>query len=44
MEWFAAGKVKPSIGERVPLSEAAAAMKPLIHRQVKGKVVIFPEA
>jgi NADPH2:quinone reductase len=44
MEWFVAGKVKPSISERVPLSEAAAAMKRLIHRQVKGKVVIFPEA
>jgi len=44
MEWFAAGKVKPSISERVPLSEAAAAMKRLIHRQVKGKVVILPEA
>ena len=24
MEWFAAGKVKPSVSERVPLSEAAA--------------------
>jgi NADPH2:quinone reductase len=44
MEWFAAGKVKPSISERVPLSEAAVAMQRLIHRQVKGKVVILPEA
>jgi NADPH2:quinone reductase len=44
MEWFAAGKVKPSISERLPLGEAAGAMQRLIHRQVKGKVVIFPEA
>jgi NADPH:quinone reductase len=44
LKWFAAGKVKPSISERVPLGEAAAAMRRLIHRQVKGKVVILPEA
>ena len=44
MEWFAAGKVKPSISERLPLGEAAAAMQRLIDRQVKGKVVILPEA
>jgi len=44
MEWFAAGKVKPSISERVPLGEAAGAMQRLIHRQVMGKVVILPEA
>ena len=44
MEWFADGKVKPSISERVPLGEAAAAMRRLFRRQVKGKVVIFPEA
>jgi NADPH2:quinone reductase len=44
VEWLAAGKVKPVISERVPLSEAAAAMKRMINRQVKGKVVILPEA
>jgi NADPH2:quinone reductase len=44
MEWLAAGKVKPVISERVPLSEAAAAMKRMINRQVKEKVVILPEA
>jgi len=44
MEWFASGKVRPSISERVPLSEAAAAMRRMVHRQVKGKVVILPEA
>jgi NADPH2:quinone reductase len=44
VEWLAAGKVMPVISERVPLSEAAAAMKRMINRQVKGKVVILPEA
>ncbi len=44
VEWLAAGKVKPVISERVPLSEAAAAMKRMINRQVKGKIVILPEA
>ncbi|MGZ8430030.1 MAG: NADPH:quinone oxidoreductase family protein [Candidatus Deferrimicrobiaceae bacterium] len=44
MDWFAAGKVRPSISERVPLEEAAGAMRRLFHRQVMGKVVILPEA
>ena len=44
MEWFAAGKVRPFISERVPLREAAAAMKRLVNRHVMGKVVILPEA
>ncbi len=44
VEWLAAGKVKPVISERVPLSEAAAAMKRMINRQVKGKIVVLPEA
>jgi NADPH2:quinone reductase len=44
MEWFAAGKVKPSISERVPLGEAAGALQRMFRRQVKGKVVVLPEA
>ncbi len=44
VDWLAAGKVKPVISERVPLNEAAAAMKRMISRQVKGKIVILPEA
>jgi len=44
VEWFAAGKVKPVISERVPLSGATAAMARLASRQVMGKVVVLPEA
>jgi len=44
VEWLAAGKVKPVISARVQLREAVAAMKRMINRQVKGKVVILPEA
>jgi NADPH2:quinone reductase len=44
VEWLAAGKVHPVISERVPLSEAAAAMKRMFNRRVKGKIVILPEA
>ena len=44
LEWFAAGKVKPVISERVPLSGATAAMARLASRQVMGKVVVLPEA
>ena len=44
VEWLAAGKVNPVISERVPLSEAADAMKRMFNRQVKGKIVVLPEA
>ena len=44
VEWLVAGKVNPVISERVPLSEAAAAMKRMFNRQVKGKIVVLPEA
>ena len=44
LAWFAEGKVKPVISERVPLSGATAAMARLASRQVMGKVVVMPEA
>lgn len=44
VDWFAAGKVRPVISERVPLERAADAMKRLASRQVKGKIVVLPEA
>lgn len=43
LEWFAAGKIKPYISERVPLSGATAAMAKLASRQVKGKLIVMPE-
>ncbi|KVP68394.1 NADPH:quinone oxidoreductase family protein [Burkholderia ubonensis] len=43
-EWFAAGKVRPVITERVPLAGAADAIARMANRQVKGKVVILPDA
>jgi len=42
-EWFAAGKVKPVISERVPLAGAAAAIQRLADRQAMGKLVVLPE-
>ncbi|NJD32188.1 MAG: NADPH:quinone oxidoreductase family protein [Gammaproteobacteria bacterium] len=44
LEWFAAGKVRPMISERVPLGGAVAAMGRMLQRQVVGKVVVLPEA
>lgn len=44
MEWFAAGRIDPVIGERLPLAQAQRAMRKLLDREVKGKVVILPEA
>ena len=42
--WFAEGKIKPAISERVPLAEAPAAMQRLLQRKVNGKVVVVPGA
>ena len=43
-EWFTAGKVRPVISERVPLSGAADAITRMANRQVMGKVVVLPGA
>jgi NADPH2:quinone reductase len=42
--WFAAGKVRPIISERVPLRDAADAIARMANRQVMGKVIVLPEA
>lgn len=43
-EWFAAGKLKPAITERVPLSGAADAISRIAKRQTRGRVIMRPEA
>ncbi len=40
--WFAEGKIKPAVSERVSLEEAPAAIARLLQRKVKGKVVVVP--
>ena len=40
--WFAEKKIHPVVSERVSLEEAPAAMLRLLHRQVKGKIVVVP--
>jgi NADPH:quinone reductase len=42
--WFAEGRIKPAVSERVSLSDAPAAMTRLLERKVKGKVVVVPGA
>jgi len=42
LEWFAAGKLRPQISERVGLSGAAEAMQRMTRREVVGKVVVLP--
>jgi len=44
VDWFASGVVRPVIRERVPLDGAADAMRRMANRQIRGKVVILPEA
>ncbi len=43
-DWFAAGAVRPFISERLPLDGAVDAMRRMAGRQIRGKVVILPEA
>ena len=43
-EWFAAGKVKPVISERIPLAQASAAIQRVASRQAMGKLVVLPES
>jgi len=40
--WFAEGRVKPPVTERVPLSGTADAMARLAGRQAMGKLVVLP--
>jgi NADPH2:quinone reductase len=40
--WFAEGRVRPPVTERVPLDGAAAAMARLAGRQAMGKLVVRP--
>ena len=44
MAWFAERKINPVVSERFPLARAKDAMRRLLDRQVKGKVVILPES
>jgi NADPH2:quinone reductase len=44
VQWITEGKIKPLISERVSLRDAPAAMKRLTNREIRGKVVILPEA
>ncbi|MBL7502065.1 NADPH:quinone oxidoreductase family protein [Frankia sp. CNm7] len=39
-DWYREGKVRPSIGHRYPLAEAAEALRVVRQRRVLGKVVI----
>ena len=43
-EWFASGKVKPVISERVSLEQATGAIQRLAGRQAMGKIVVMPGA
>jgi len=40
LQWFLAGKLKPLISATFPLAQSAEAMRVLINRQAKGKVVV----
>ncbi len=43
MAWFAEKKINPVVSERFPLARAQDAMRRLLERQAKGKLVVLPE-
>lgn len=40
LRWYEAGKLRPQITERWPLAEAGTALRRLLDRQAKGRIVI----
>ena len=44
LAWFAEKKIAPVVSEQLPLARGPEAIQRLLDRQVKGKVVILPEA
>ena len=43
-DWFAAGKIRPVVSERYTLDAARDALAAIANRQVKGKIVVVPDA
>lgn len=41
-QWFAQGRLKPAITERVPLARAAEAIQRLADRRAMGKLIVLP--
>jgi NADPH2:quinone reductase len=42
MDWLEAGKLKPHIGKTYPLEEASQALRDMMDRKAKGKLVLVP--
>jgi len=40
--WFAEGKIKPAVTDRLGLSVAAIGLRRLLDRQARGKIVVLP--
>ncbi|MEL6672726.1 MAG: NADPH:quinone oxidoreductase family protein [Bacteroidota bacterium] len=44
LQWFAQGKLKPHIHGTYPLEKASEALYEMLHRKVRGKLVLVPTA
>ncbi len=44
VDWFKQGKIKPVVTQTVTLSQAKQAIQDLANRQIKGKVIVLPQA
>ncbi len=42
MQWLRDGKLKPHIGKRYKLEEAATALRDMMDRKAKGKLLLIP--
>jgi NADPH2:quinone reductase len=42
-EWYREGRLKPHVSERLPLDRAAEALRLMMSRRVKGKVVLVAQ-
>jgi len=44
LRWYAEGKVRPLVSDRVPLERTVDAIRLLTDRKAHGKIVVLPEA
>jgi len=44
MGWLASGRIRPAVTSRLPLEQAAEALKEVADRRVRGKIVLLTEA
>lgn len=44
LQWCSDGRIRPAVTERYPLERGAEAIRRLVNRQARGKIVLLPDA